>query len=87
VTLQLKISGTGNLKFINAPKLSLPTSFDLYEVKSEEHIENRASGSVGYRRFDYPFIVRAEGIYDIEPVEFTYFDADKGAYTTLATHR
>ena len=85
VTLQLKISGTGNLKFIHAPNISLPTSFDLYEVKSEEQIENRASGSVGYRRFDYPFIVRAEGTYDIEPVEFTYFDADKGTYTTLTT--
>jgi hypothetical protein len=84
-TLQLKISGTGNLKFINAPNVALPTSFDLYEVKSEEQIENRASGSVGYRRFDYPFIVRAEGTYDIEPIEFTFFDAEKGKYTTLTT--
>lgn len=85
VTLQLTVSGTGNLKFITAPKLSLPSSFDLYEVKSEEKIQNKASGSVGYRRFDYPFIVRAEGTYEIEPVEFTYFDAGKCEYVTLAT--
>ena len=85
VTLQLTISGTGNLKFITAPQLSLPASFDLYEVKSEEKIQNKASGSSGYRRFDYPFIVRAEGLYDFGPVEFSYFDVEKEQYVTLAT--
>ncbi len=85
VTLQLNISGTGNLKFIKAPTLNLPNSFELYEVKSEEKIQNKASGSVGYRRFDYPFIVRAEGNYEIAPIEFTYFDLEKKKYVTLAT--
>jgi hypothetical protein len=85
VTLQLTISGSGNLNFISAPSLSLPSSFELYDVKSEEKIDNKPSGSVGYRRFDYPFIVRAEGEYEIAPVEFTYFDVDKKSYVTLAT--
>ena len=85
VTLQLTISGTGNLNFIPAPTLSLPTSFELYDVKSEENLQNSASGSRGYRRFDYPFIVRAEGNYEIAPVEFTYFDLEKKKYVTLAT--
>ena len=85
VTLQLTISGSGNLNFISAPTLSLPSSFELYDVKSEEKIQNSASGSVGYRRFDYPFIVRAEGDYEIAPVEFTYFDLEKKKYITLAT--
>lgn len=85
VTLQLTISGTGNLNFISAPTLSLPTSFELYDVKSEENLQNSASGSRGYRRFDYPFIVRAEGDYEIAPIEFTYFDLEKKKYVTLAT--
>ena len=84
-TLQLTISGTGNLNFISAPKLNLPSSFELYDIKSEEKIENKPSGSVGYRRFDYPFIVRAEGNYEIAPVEFTYFDVEKSRYITLTT--
>ena len=85
VTLQLTISGTGNLNFISAPTLSLPSSFELYDVKSEEKIDNKPSGSVGYRRFDYPFIVRAEGDYEIAPIEFTYFDLEKRSYVTLTT--
>ncbi len=85
ITLRLKISGSGNLKFISAPKLSMPASFEAYDIKSEEKIQNKASGSTGYRSFEYPFIVRAEGDYEIEPIEFTYFDPSKGQYVTLAT--
>jgi hypothetical protein len=85
VTLQLTISGTGNLNFISAPILSLPSSFELYDVKSVENIQNSSSGSRGYRRFDYPFIVRAEGDYSIDPIEFSYFDVEKREYVTLST--
>ena len=84
-TLQLTISGTGNLNFVSAPTLSLPVSFELYDIKSEEKLQNTASGSKGYRRFDYPFIARAEGEYEVAPVEFTYFDLDKQKYETLST--
>lgn len=85
ITLRLKISGSGNLKFISAPKLSMPASFEAYDVKSEEKIQNKALGSTGYRSFEYPFIVRAEGDYEVEPIEFTYFDPSSGKYVTLAT--
>ena len=84
-TLQLTISGTGNLNFVSAPTLSLPASFELYDIKSEEKLQNTASGSKGYRRFDYPFIARAEGEYEVAPVEFTYFDLDKQKYETIST--
>ena len=83
--LQLTISGTGNLNFISAPKVDFPTSFELYDVKSEESIRTTPSGSIGQRRFDYPFIVRAEGNYQIAPIEFSYFDVEKGTYITLST--
>ena len=85
LSLRLKISGSGNLNFISAPKLSMPASFEAYDVKSEEKIQNKASGSTGYRTFEYPFIARAEGDYEIAPVEFTYFDLSKKEYVTLAT--
>lgn len=85
VTLRVKISGSGNINFVSAPKLSLPATFEAYDVKSEEKIQNTPSGSSGYRSFEYPFIVRAEGDYEVEPVEFTYFNLDKGKYETLST--
>lgn len=82
-TVTVKISGTGNLTFVQAPKLPLPTSFEQYNVKTTESINTSASGISGYRQFEYPFIARAEGTYDIEPIEFTYFDPQRVQYVTL----
>ena len=82
-TVTVKISGTGNLTFVQAPKLPLPTSFEQYNVKTTESINTSASGISGYRQFEYPFIARAEGTYDLEPVEFTFFDPQRMQYVTL----
>ncbi len=81
--VSVKISGTGNIGFIQSPKLVLPTSFELYDVKSTEQIRTTAAGSSGFRRFEYPFIARAEGEYTIAPIEFTYFNPDTEQYITL----
>ena len=82
-TFTVKISGTGNLTFVQAPKLPLPTSFEQYNVKTTESINTSATGISGYRQFEYPLIARAEGTYDIEPIEFTYFDPQRVQYVTL----
>ena len=82
-TYTIKISGTGNLSFVQAPKLTLPSSFEQYNVKTTESINASAAGISGDRQFEYPFIARAEGAYDIEPIEFTYFDPQRVQYVTL----
>ena len=81
--ITVKISGRGNLTFVQAPKLQLPASFELYNVKTTESINASSAGISGYRQFEYPFIARAEGPYEIEPVEFTYFDPQRMEYMTL----
>ncbi len=82
-TFTVKISGTGNLTFVQAPKLPLPTSFEQYNVKTTESINASPSGISGYRQFEYPFIARAEGTYEIEPIEFSYFDPQRMQYVIL----
>lgn len=82
-TLTLKISGSGNLNFLQAPRLELPASFEQYDIKSSESLRANGSGNTGYRQFEYPFIARAEGAYTIAPVEFTYFNPESGKYVTL----
>lgn len=84
-TATVKISGTGNLNFLQAPKLELPTSFELYDIKSDESLRTNGSGNTGYRRFEYPFIARAEGDYTIPPIEFTYFNPETEKYVTLSS--
>lgn len=84
-TYTVKIAGTGNLTFVQAPKLTLPASFEQYNVKTTESINTSAAGATGYRQFEYPFIARAEGTYDVEPVEFSYFDPERMQYVSLQT--
>lgn len=84
-TYTIKISGSGNLSFVQAPKLSLPTSFEQYTIKTTESIRTSQSGSSGYRQFEYPFIARAEGDYEIPAVEFSYFDPSTMRYHTLSS--
>ena len=82
-TYTVKISGAGNLAFIQAPKLNLPSSFEQYQVKTTEQLRSTGSGTTGSRTFEYPFIARAEGDYTIQPVEFSYFDPERKEYVTL----
>ena len=84
-TYTVKVSGTGNLTFLQAPALQLPSSFEAYSVRNTESIRSTPQGTTGYRQFEYPFIARAEGEYDIAPVEFSFFSPQKGAYVTLTT--
>ena len=82
---ELTISGSGNLKFITAPRLSLPDSFELYDTKTVDNIKVTASGTSGSITYTYPFVARSAGEFTIAPIEFSYFDPQKGEYKSLST--
>lgn len=83
--LELTISGSGNLKFITAPKLYLPDSFELYDTKIVDNIKASASGMSGSITYTYPFVARSAGEFVIAPIEFSFFNPDTGEYKTLTT--
>lgn len=84
-SLKVEISGTGNINLIEAPKVQLPADFEAYDVRKTDDITTGASGSTGTLIFEYPFIPRAPGVFEIEPVEFTYYDIEAGRYRTLSS--
>lgn len=84
-TYSIKINGRGNLPLIQAPKLNLPSTFEQYNIKTTESLKSNSQGISGYRQFDYPFIARAEGEYDIPAAEFTYFNPNIKRYVTLSS--
>lgn len=79
----IKITGSGNLSFIQAPSLYVPGTFEQYDVKASESFNK--SGLSGYKQFDYPLIARVEGDYTIDPVKFVYFNPETAKYVTLET--
>lgn len=84
-SLRMTITGTGNINLVEAPKVKLPADFEVYDVRKTENITTGASGSTGTLTFEYPFIPRAPGVFNIDPVEFTYYDIEAGRYRTLSS--
>ncbi|MDD3968301.1 MAG: BatD family protein [Proteiniphilum sp.] len=85
ITLQLEISGTGNLKLIRNPEVAFPDNFELYDPTVENLFNVTTNGLTGMRRIEYMAIPRYEGNYTIPPVEFSYFDPGSGSYKTVTT--
>lgn len=83
VSLSLKITGTGNLDLIEAPKLKLPADFEVYDPKTEQSVSYKTSGAVGNKTFEYLMIPRHDGEYPIPAVSLVYFDPAEGRYKTL----
>ena len=79
------VHGTGNLNLIEAPKVQLPADFELYDVKTSNSYSYGANGISGSKSFEYPFIPRSEGVFEIPPVEYSYYDIKKGKYVTLTS--
>lgn len=80
--LKITISGKGNVKLLEPPKLSLPESFESYEPKITENISN-AGGVSGSKVFNYLIIPREAGEFTLSGLDFSYFDADKKQYVTI----
>jgi len=84
-TYHLKVSGTGNLKLIDTPKMVFPPDFDTYDPKITENIKTSSSGASGSKIFDYPIIPRSAGTFTIPGVELSYFNPVSGKYSTIKT--
>ncbi|MBQ1174625.1 MAG: protein BatD, partial [Alistipes sp.] len=83
--IELTISGMGNLKFITAPRITLPESFEVYDTKVVDNCKITATGTTGSLTYTYPFVARSAGAFTIPRIEFSFFNPDTQAYETLAT--
>ncbi len=82
ITLRLTVSGSGNLRLIEAPKVDFPNDFEIYDPKTAENIKSTNSGLTGTKTFEYLIIPRYAGDYTIPPVKFSSFDPATGQYKT-----
>lgn len=85
VTLTVKISGTGNIRLIKNPELTLPSDFEVYDPRSTDNVKTTDLGATGSKTIEYLFQPRFEGDYIIPPVQFAYFNPASGKYVTKLT--
>lgn len=83
ITLTLEISGTGNLKLIQNPKIEFPSNFEVYDPTVENKVQVTANGLSGTKKIQYLVIPRYEGKYTIPAIEFSYFDLSTRSYKIL----
>lgn len=84
VTLQIEISGEGNLRVLDGPKLKFPTDFDTFDPKVTNNFVTSTMGSKGSKSFEYLIIPRHSGQFVIPQIQFTYFSPVEGRYKTLS---
>ena len=82
VALKIKISGNGNLKLIDAPVIDIPSDIESYDPKVSDNLHVSESGVTGSKSVEYLIIPRHEGIYDLGPITFSYFDLNKKQYVS-----
>ena len=82
-SLIIELSGSGNLNLLENPSVVLPSDFERYDAKSTNSFSMGADGYSGKKTIEYPFIPRGEGVYEIPPVQYSYFDLSQRRYLTL----
>jgi hypothetical protein len=86
ITLKATVNGTGNVKILEAPKLNLPSDFELYEPKISESIRRADDIISGTKSFEWLIVPRYPGEKRIPALEFTYFDITQKRYVTLKSN-
>lgn len=77
-TYRVVVSGQGNLRFINPPHLNWPDDFQIISPRTIDSTSVSDKGINGSMVFEYTFVPRTKGHYDVPASEFAYFDpADK----------
>lgn len=83
--ITFKISGTGNLKLINAPVINFPQEMNAFDVQQKDTITNTNNIIAGFKNFTYTFAPQSTGNFTIPSTDFSYYDPELKQYKTLTT--
>jgi tetratricopeptide (TPR) repeat protein len=84
-SLIVTVKGKGNVSLLEAPKVSFPPDFEVYDMKTKDNLDAGSGGTSGSRTFEYPFIPRSHGDFTLDPIKYTYYDVSARKYVTLET--
>ena len=82
----VELSGKGNLKLIDLPKLENTPQLEVFEPKHQENISSLiTSGMRGNIMDRYTIVPQFKGKHTILPITFSYFDPEANLYKTITT--
>lgn len=83
--LKVEVSGKGNLKLFKLPKISLPSSLEVYEPEHKENVSTTLSGMQGSISDSYTVVPQYKGKYPVPSISFSYFDLKTKSYKRLSS--
>ena len=83
---KVEVSGKGNLKLFELPKLNVPSSLEVYEPEHQEAVKTNLGGMQGRISDSYTIVPQYKGKYPIPSISFSYFDIKTETYKRLSTN-
>jgi len=83
LTFKVQVSGKGNLKLFDLPKLEVPNSIELYEPERIENVRTDLNGTQGSIADTYTVVPNQKGNFPIPALSFSYFDLSSKSYKTI----
>ena len=82
---KIEVSGKGNLKLIELPKLKVPSSLEIYEPEHSESVRTNLGGMQGRVSDTYTIVPQYKGKYPLPTVSFSYFDPKTETYKRISS--
>ncbi|WP_442265205.1 BatD family protein [Tenacibaculum sp. ZS6-P6] len=83
--LKVEVSGLGNLKLFELPKVETPKELEVYQPERKENVKISTSGLKGSVTDTYTVVPQYKGKYKIPSTEFSYFNPKDNKYHTIST--
>lgn len=82
---KVQVSGKGNLKLFELPKLTVPSSLEVYEPEHKENVNTNLSGMRGGISDTYTIVPQYRGKYPVPTISFSYFDLKTESYKRITS--
>ncbi len=82
---KVEVSGKGNLKLFELPKLNVPSSLEVYEPEHKESVRTNLKGMQGSISDSYTIVPQYRGKYPIPSISFSYFDLKTESYKRISS--
>ncbi|MEM6514573.1 MAG: BatD family protein [Bacteroidota bacterium] len=82
---KVEVTGRGNLKLFQLPKLNLPSSLEVYEPEHNENVRTDLAGMRGSISDNYTIVPQYKGKYPIPSISFSYFDLKTESYKRISS--
>ena len=81
--IKVEVSGKGNLKLFEIPKITTPPELEVYTPEHQENVSTSLNGLRGSVSDIYTVVPQYKGKYKIPEVSFSYFNPTEEAYKTI----